>query len=171
MVSTPPKPSFLLDTGPLSVLCGFPLRGTPYLHTVLDYAMIVLPTGVVAEVRASPGKIARTVLPLMKQGLIQALSAPRDPAILDTSYGEDLGVGERDVIKIALATGLPVVIDDRDAFIVACRFGLHPVGFQDWIVRLAKEYGLPKATAVEIVKATARQYPAMFLAHTLEMLS
>lgn len=171
-MSTIPKPSFLLDTGPLSVLCSFPLRATLHIHTILSYARITLSDGVVSEIRAATkGKVARTVLLLMKSGDMATMPAPAAPAILDASYGRDFGVGERSTIRAALATGLPLVLDDQDAFIVACRSGLRPIGLQDFVVRLAREHSLRKDTAVEMVTTTARQYPAMYLTHTLDMLS
>ena len=69
-----------------------------------------------------------------------------------------------------MTTGLSVVIDDHDAFMVACRFGLRPVGFQDFIVSLTSAYQMPKDMAVDIVRTTSRQFPAMYLLHTLDML-
>lgn len=163
------KAAFLLDTGPLSTLCSFPLRGTLYFHTILQHVDIVLTDGVVSE--AGQGKIWRTISPLLRSGELQTLTAPADPTILDTSYGKDLGIGERSTIKAALTSGMTTVIDDKNAFIVACRFGLRPIGFQDFMVRLVREHNLSKTTAIEIVNASAGQYPRMFLAHTLDMLS
>lgn len=162
------KAEVLLDTGPLSTLCSFPLHGRLYLYRVLQHASITLTDDVVGE--AGQGKIWRTVSPLFKTGELQTVTAPPEPDILDVSYGRDLGVGERSTIKAALVTGLTTVIDDKNAFIVACRFGLRPIGFQDFMVQLVKEHGLPRETAVEIVQASAGQYPRMFLAHTLELL-
>ena len=170
--SSPTLPAFLLDTGPLSVLCGFPLSGTPFLHTILPHAAIVLADGVTGEVAiAKTGKIARVVSPLLETGTVTTINAPLSPSILDSAYGKLLGLGERSTIRAGVATGLTAVIDDKDAFIVACRFGVQPVGFQDFIVRLATEYTLPRQTAVEIVKATARQFPAAYLTHTLDLLA
>lgn len=166
------KPSYLLDTGPLSVLCGFPLKGEPYIHSVLNYCQVVLPADVVTEIQNAPsGKIARTMTPLLKSSVLSIYTPSSAPPILDLAYGESLGLGERAIIKAALASGFPIVIDDKDAFIIACRFGLRPVGFQDFMIRLVREQGMAKEMAVEIVKATARQYPATFLAHTLDLLS
>jgi predicted nucleic acid-binding protein len=164
--------SFLLDTSPLSVLCSFPLSGTLYIHTILKHADLVLPDGVADEIQvATRGKVARTMLPLIAAGDVMTITAPDAPAILDAAYGNDLGLGERSAIKAALATGMPLVLDDMRAFIAACRFGLQPIVFQDFIVRLAREHDLPKEAAVEIITTTARQFPAMFLKHTLDMLS
>jgi hypothetical protein len=166
-----PNPSFLLDTSPLSILCGFPLQGTLYIHTILDYAELVLADEVTDEIRlATKGKVARTVLPLIAAGNVRTINTPTGPSILDTAYGKELGLGERGTIKAALATELPLVLDDMRAYVAACRFGLRPIVFQDFIIRLVKEHGLPKDAAIEIVTTTARQFPAMFLAHTLEML-
>jgi hypothetical protein len=78
-------------------------------------------------------------------------------------------MGELSVIKIGLGQKIPVVIDDHDAFIVASRFNLQPLVFQDFIVRLT-DLGLPKEQAIEIVQTTSRQFPAMYLAHTLSKL-
>lgn len=163
------KAPFLLDTGPLSTLCSFPLRGTLYFYTILQHVDVVLTDGVVNE--AGQGKIWRTISPLLRDGELQTLTAPVDPVILDTSYGKDLGIGERSTIKVALVSGMTTVIDDKNAFIVACRFGLRPIGFQDFMVKLVREHSLPQTTAVEIVNASTGQYPKMFLAHTLDMLS
>ncbi len=160
--------TYLLDTGTLSTLCSFPTSGSSYLYTILQHAQIVLTDGVITE--AGRGKIWRIVSPLLKTGEIQSISAPLEPDILDLSYGNDLGLGERSTIKSALLTGLTAIIDDRDAFVVANRFGIHPIGFQDWIVRLAREANLPAKIAVDIVHASANQYPKMFLVHTLKML-
>jgi len=165
----PDKVTYLLDTGPLSILCSFPIGRASYLYTILQYCQIVLTDGVIAE--AGRGKIWRIVSPLLNTGEIQAATAPTEPEILDLSYGNDLGLGERSTIKAALATGVTAIIDDRDAFVVANRFGIHPIGFQDWMVNLVKTSSLPNVTAVEIVRASANQYPNMFLAHTLQMLS
>jgi predicted nucleic acid-binding protein len=162
------KAQILLDTGPLSTLCGFPLHGPLYLHSILRYAEITLTDGVVSE--AGQGKIWRTVSPLLKTGELQSIKAPASPSILDVSYGKDLGLGERSTIRAALQTGFVTVIDDKNAFIAASRFGLRPIGFQDLLVMLVKDYLLPPDLAIEIVTVTAGQYPKMFLAHTLDML-
>jgi hypothetical protein len=74
--------SFLLDTGPLSVLCGFPINGTPYIHTILQYAMIVLSDEVINEFGRA-GKKARVVLPLLKTGQVRSIASPAEPEILD----------------------------------------------------------------------------------------
>jgi len=161
--------SYILDTGPLSTLCSFPLNGSPYIYTVLKYASVLLADGVITE--AGRGKIWRTVSPLINTGEIKSISSPIEPEILDTSYGNDLGLGERSTIKLGLKLGLITVIDDRDAFVVANRFGIHPIGFQDWVVKLVQESDLSVQTAIEIVKASAKQYPKMYLAHTLQLLS
>ena len=72
-----PKPSYLLDTGPLSVLCGFPLYGTSYIHTILSYADLVLTDYVVIDVQAGKtGKIARTISPLLKDNRISVAATP-----------------------------------------------------------------------------------------------
>jgi predicted nucleic acid-binding protein len=164
------KPIYLFDTGPLSVSCGFPAKGTPYIYTLLDYAAIMLSEDVVNEIQGA-GKMARVISPLLKTGQVSGMTTPLAPAILDIAYSRGLGVGERSVIKCGLATNLPIVMDDQEAFVVACRFGLHPIGFQDFIVRLVTECAMPKITALEIVRASARQFPAMYLTHMLDMLS
>ncbi len=166
---TPPKPAFLLDTGPLSVLCSFPREGQPYLHTILRYATIVLPDAVITE--AGRGRIYRTVAPLLQTEALQTVTTPGQPLILDTAYSRYLGDGERAVIKCALSQGTALVLDDQDAFIAACRFGLRPLVFQDFIIRLVKDQALPRETALAVVNATARQFPASFLTHTLDSLS
>jgi predicted nucleic acid-binding protein len=144
------------------------LSASPYIYTILQYTKIALTNGVIDE--AGRGKIWRIVSPLLKTGEIQSTSTLQAPEILDSSYGNDLGLGERSTIKSAIHTGITAIIDDRDAFVVANRFGVHPIGFQDWIVILTREFNLPKQTALEIVQASANQYPKMFLAHTLELL-
>ncbi len=163
------RTAFLLDTGPLSTLCSFPRYGTLYLHTVLQYVDIVLSDGVVIE--AGKGKIWRTIAPLLKNAEIQTIQTPVKPEILDKAYSRDLGAGERSTIKVALDRHLPVVIDDKDAFVVANRFGLQPIGFQDFIMKLVREHHMTKETALEIITASANQYPRTFLIHTLEMLN
>ena len=162
------KASFLLDTSPLSTLCAFPLHDAPYLHTVLNYADITLTKGVVAE--AGRGRIWQVVSPLLKSDALRVIDAPAEPEILDLSYARDLGLGERSVIKATLKEQIIPVLDDKDAFIVACRFGLRPLGFQDFIVFLAKSSGLPKDLAMDIVTTSASQYPRMYLAHSVDML-
>lgn len=167
-----PNSTFLLDTGPVSVLCGFPFTGLAYMHEVLAYTDIMLPEGVMSEIQAAhTGKIARTVMPLIKDGTIKVYKPVSAPPILDSAYGKVLGLGERSTIKSMLESGIPGVIDDKDAFIVACRFGLHPIGFHDFIVRLVLYHNMSKSIAIEIIKITSRQYPNMFLTHTLDMLS
>lgn len=161
--------AFLLDTGPLSTLCGFPIADHPYLYTVLQHAEIMLAEGVITE--AGRGRIWRIVAPLINSGDIKKASTSNITTALDTAYSKDLGLGERATIKAALEMELTPVIDDKDAFIVGCRFGLRPIGFQDWIVRLVREHDLPRETGIEIVQVTSSQYPRMFLAHTLEMLA
>jgi hypothetical protein len=164
------KPAFLLDTGPLSVLCGFPIKGTPYIHSILQYADIVIPDAIVDEIQGA-GKMARVLLPLLKNNDISSLAVPVSPLILDTSYGRDLGPGERAVIKCGLSTAMQIVLDDQDAFMVACRFKLNPIIFQDFIVNLVQEQTMPKVLAGEIVRMTARQFPSAYLTHTLDILS
>ena len=161
--------TYLLDTGPLSTLCSFPLNGSPYIYTIIQYTKLILTDSVIIE--AGRGKIWRIIAPLLKTGEIQAISTPEEPTILDLSYGNDLGLGERSTIKSAMQMSLTAIIDDRDAFVVANRFGVHPIGFQDWIVVLAREFNLPKQTAIEIVQSSANQYPKMFLMHTLKLLN
>jgi hypothetical protein len=56
------KPTFLPDTGPLSVLCSFPLKGTLYLYSILSFTNLALTQDVVDEVRAGQtGKMAHAV--------------------------------------------------------------------------------------------------------------
>jgi predicted nucleic acid-binding protein len=166
------QPSVLLDTGPLSVLCGFPFNDTPYLVTVLNYTKIILSDGVVSEIMAAQkGKIARVISPFLKSKQIVTISTSNIPPILDTAYDKLLGIGERSTIKAALAHDLTLVIDDKDAFMVASRFGLQPMVFQDFIISLSLDYAMPKHIAIEIARATARQFPAPFLTHTLAVLS
>lgn len=162
---------FLLDTGPLSVLCGFPLVGRSYIHTILSYTDIALAEGVISEIQAAPsGKIARVMSPLLRTR-IQRVLINDEPAILDQAYSKLLGLGERSTIRVAMRSPeWTAVIDDKDAFIVACRFGVHPIGFQDFIVKLVKEREMPKSKAIEIVKTTTRQFPSSYLVHTLDML-
>ncbi len=164
------RPTFILDTSPLSVLCRFPLEGIPYIHGILSYADLVMPEGVINETRGGTGVIARVVLPLLKSNRLRSMRASTEPAILDTAYGKLLGTGERDVIRLALANQITPVIDDKDAFVIACRFGLRPIGFHDFIVRLVSECGLSADSAIEIVNETARQYPISYLPHTLDLL-
>jgi hypothetical protein len=161
--------NYLLDTGPLSILCSFPLNGSPYIYTILQYAKLTLSDSVIME--AGRGKIWRIVSPLLKTDEIESTTTPKEPEILDLSYGNDLGLGERSTIKSAILTGLTAIIDDRDAFVVANRFGVHPIGFQDWMVMLSREFNLPTKIAMEIVQSSANQFPKMFLAHTLKLLS
>jgi hypothetical protein len=163
------KPTFLLDTEPLRVLCGYPAQGTAYIEQILQYANLALPEGVVAESRDR--KIDAIVLPLIEAGQISVMTAPSGPELIDRAYETLLGTGERSVIKIALSTGLESVIDDKDAFIVANRFGVRPLVFHDFIVKLAYQYLLPAPLAAEIVTTTARQYPRTYLTYTLELLS
>lgn len=168
MTIHPDQPAFLLDTGPLSILCGFSAQDDFFIDAVLNHCRIVLPDGVIAE--AGRGRIWRVVNPLLRNNRIITMIAPGDPQILDDSYGEHLGLGERAAIKCALLSSLPLVIDDRDAFVVACRFGLRPIGFQDFIVRLVHEYGMSQDVGIRIVTETSRQHPKMFLLHTLTLL-
>lgn len=165
----PSKPTYILDTGPLSVLCGFPIRGTPFVHTIVSVAEVRVPDTVITEI-GNVGRMAQILTPLLKSGALLPLQTPVAPLILDTAYSRDLGAGERSVIKCGLAFGSQVVLDDQDAFIVACRFGLRPIGFQDMMVQLVAVGALSKDMAIEIVRTTARQFKAAYLTHTLDML-
>jgi hypothetical protein len=90
---------------------------------------------------------------------------------VDSAYGSKLGPGERDIIRIGVAfPEIFVVIDDKDAFQIASRFGLKPTVLQDMIVLLSHQYHLPQSTAIEIVSRTASRYPASYLVHTLALL-
>jgi hypothetical protein len=170
MTMSSTKPVFLLDTGPLSVLCGFPIKRIPYIQTILEYADIALPDAVIGETQGA-GKIARVVLPLLKSGAISQVATPATPLIVDTAYSRDLGPGERAVIKCGLSAGMQPVIDDQDAFMAACRFKLRPIVFQDFIVSLVRDWGMPTLTGIEMVQTTRVQFPAPYLVHTLDMLS
>jgi hypothetical protein len=88
------KPFYLLDTSPLSVLCGFPIQETPYIHTILEYVTLALPGTVATEIQGS-GKIARAINPLLKTSSVIQIPIPDEPAILDRAYGTHLGSGER----------------------------------------------------------------------------
>jgi len=169
-MTTTSKPTFLLDTGPLSVLCGFPIKRTPYIHTVLEYADIALPDAVVGEIQGA-GKMARVVTPLLKSDVVSVMSTPATPLVVDTAYSRDLGLGERAIIKCGLSSAIQTVIDDQDAFMAACRFKLRPIVFQDFIVMLVQNWGMPKLTGIEIVQTTHVQFPATYLIHTLDMLT
>lgn len=162
--------SFILDAGPLSVLCSFPRNGQPYLHVVLNYATLYIPEGVVTEVMSGSGRIASVASPLVRKKIIQVQESPAQPEILDMAYSKILGVGERHTIKLALATGLTPIFDDKDAFMIACRFGLRPLVFQDMLIKLVTEGSLPKSDATEIAKATTGQFPGVYLIHTLDSL-
>lgn len=163
------KPAFLLDTGPLSVICGFPINGAPYIHELLEIVSIVLTDEVQREIGAA-GKMARIANPLIKQGQISILTTPNSLTLLDAAYADYLGAGERSCIKAAFALKSTLIMDDQDAFLTAYRFGIRPMLFQDWIVSLTQTHGLPSLKAREIVLETARQFPKHFLTHTLALL-
>jgi predicted nucleic acid-binding protein len=135
----------------------------------MQYMELVLTNVIVNEIQGS-GKMARVISPFLKSTSIRVITALSTPETIDSIYNVYLGAGERSVIKAALNLGLTPIIDDKDAFLVACRFGLHPMGFQDLIVHLARESNMPASIAIEIVTATFKQFPAVYLAHTLEML-
>ena len=166
-----PKPVYVLDTSQLSILCRFPLKGTPFIYEITPVVTILIPESVIIEARKATSTIAQVASPLVKQGIIESRPAPLTPKILDEYYGDELGEGERGVIRLSIATGLPCVLDDKDAFIVACRFGLRPLMFQDFVVRLVNEHGMKRETGITVVMATARLFPSMFIAHTLHMLN
>jgi predicted nucleic acid-binding protein len=170
-MSNDAKLTFILDTSPLTSLCRFPLDGIPYLREIASPVRLFLPQAVLAEARQAGGVLNRVAYPLVKGDVITQVRAPLEPTILDVSYGHKLGKGEIEVIKIALNQKIVPVIDDRDAFIVASRFGLQPVGFQDFIIRIAQAKLMTSDRAIEIFQNTAAQYPAMFLLHTLDTLS
>lgn len=165
------NPIYILDTSQLSILCRFPLKAAPFIQEITPLVTILIPESVIIEARRATSTIAQVASPLVKQGIIESRAAPTIPTTVDEYYGDELGEGERGVIRLAIATGLPCVLDDKDAFFVACRFGLRPIGFQDFVVRLVKEHGMKRETGIKIVTATARLFPAMFLAHTLHMLN
>jgi len=130
----------------------------------------VIPEAVILEARRGTSTIAQVASPLVKRGLIETRVAPPEPRLLDEVYEDELGSGERAVIRLALSTGLPCILDDKDAFIVACRFGLRPLIFQDFIIDLVHKHGLPVQTGIEVIRSTSRSFPAMFLAHSLRRL-
>ncbi len=169
-----PKPLFLLDTGPLISLCAFPTQGRrAHIQTVLNYADLAISAGVAREaLHEPPHPDVKIFKPLLESGQLTAKPVPTQPEMLDIAYAEKLGVGERDIIRVGLGIlEAFTVIDDKDAFQIANRFGLRPMVFQDMLVLLAREFGLPKLTAVEIVQNTASRYPASFLVHTLFLLN
>jgi predicted nucleic acid-binding protein len=171
---TDTKPLFLLDTGPLISLCAFPQRGyRAYIHVILNYAEVSISDTVTNEILHDPSHPGASIFkPLLDSGKIAALPTPHEPQILDIAYSGRLGSGERGIIHLGLKFQEAItVIDDKDAFQIANRFGLRPVGLQDMLVLLARDYGLSKQTAIDIANTTASRYPAPFLVHTLFMLN
>jgi predicted nucleic acid-binding protein len=166
----PTKPHYILDTSQLSILCRFPLNGQPYIQTIISVIRPVIPEAVILEARRGTSTIAQVASPLVNRGLIHTMIAPTEPRLLDEAYAGELGAGERAVIRLALSTQLPCILDDKDAFIVACRFGLRPLIFQDFIIDLVHKHGLPVTTGIEIIQSTARWFPIMFLEHSLRKL-
>lgn len=111
------------------------------------YDEVVLPTAVVAEVRAKPGKEAKQVQKLLKGQHCQVRHAPAH-ALRDLP--EELGPGERETIALALETRADLVIlDDQVGRRIANEKGLRVTGTVGVLVE-GKERGLIRSVRQDL---------------------
>lgn len=174
MMSEPQPLQVIFDTSPLITLCSFRLAGTRQL--VVDYMVpnvtMILVDTVAKEATANPAHSdAREIHKLLDHQVFRQLAIPtlRLDSIID-SYTK-LGQGERDTLKLAAFTSLPLILDDYLAFVVASRFGLKPMLLLDFLVLLVNEGKLTRELAINIVDIISPRYSSPFVNHTRVLLN
>jgi predicted nucleic acid-binding protein len=112
---------------------------------------VLVPTGVLSEVRAKRDAAARQVENCLGDWLCECSAIRLD--LLQALPG--LGMGEREVIAQALQEGISdVALDDQDARRLASKMGLQPIGTVG-ILLAAKRQGLLPSLRDEIGRLTS----------------
>lgn len=172
----PPSSSVIFDSGPLITLATPQVDGKPLIDYVYPLVSIVAVETVAQEITANLRHPNAAILKaLLDAQHITRVPVPTTPvdALIDAypKLGTDKGKGERDTIRLGVATHNPVIIDDQQAFFVAARFELNPLTLQDFLVELVRTRRLPKALAVRLVTAMIGRYVETSIRHTLYKLN
>ncbi len=145
----------ILDTSPLVTLCTARVANKPIIHKFLEHADIHLTDAVEQEVvlqyEKSDAQIAKS---LIKSGQINVIPAPTEPTISDFYKLHETDCG---VIRLGIALPhLLTIIDDKEAYVVSTRYGLHPMFLLDLFVLLVQQHGLEKQSALDMVKSAEK---------------
>ena len=160
----------VFDSSALITCCQCVVQGGFVLDHILDFCAMWIPQAVADEVtvgymRYPDAAIARDRIDgekiLVKEVLLL------EGNILDPYK---LGQGEKEVLALASNTNLPLVTDDRLAFVVADRLGVQRRLFLDLLVDLVEQKRMQRKLAEEITHAVAFRYGAGFVEHTLRIL-
>ncbi len=135
----------------------------------MRYTHTLITERVVQEVVLRQDKSdVRTIRPLLSSGKIISKPTPNVPIISDYYAISETDCG---VIRLGLAMpDLITIIDDKEEFLIACRYGLRPMFLLDVFVLLTTSYDLDKAMARNMIQSTAKRYSPAYVAHTLSML-
>lgn len=150
-------------------MCTAQVKGEPIVYLLLNHANFSVTDQVVTEVVLRMGKsdvqIAR---PLISAGRISTVATATIPVISDFYAISETDCG---VIRTGLLlTDTLTVIDDKEAYVIACRYELRPIFLLDLLVLLVRQHGLDKALAVEMVQSMTKRYSVGYVAHTVSML-
>ncbi len=170
-------PAFIFDTSPLITLAGALHDGQHLIEHILPFIQLLIVETVAQEATANlkypDAQVVQTLLNARRIGQIPVPNTPVD-SFIDRypKLGSEKGKGERDTIRLGIATpGSRVVIDDQQAFFVAARFDLRPITLLDLIVELTRSHKLDKPTALNLVNAIAGRYAAVSIEHTFYKLN
>src|SRR5258708_30948624 len=138
-------------------MCTAKVKNEPIIYALLNHAGLTVTERVVQEVILHHDKSdVRIARPLMTSGQITASPAPATPLISDFYQ-----ISETDCGVIRLGLTMPeriTIIDDKEEYLIACRYNLRPLFLLDLLVLLATSYGLDKGTARDMVQSTAKRY-------------
>jgi hypothetical protein len=169
-------PNLIFDSGPLITLATPKVDAKPIVEYVRPLLNIIVVETVAQETTSNlrhPNAVV--IKALLDNGHIARVPVPTTAVdTLIDSYpklGVDKGKGERDTIRLGVATQTRVVIDDQQAFFVAARFELNPVTLPDLLVELTRSRRLPKPLALRLVNAMTGRYVETSIQHTLYKLN
>lgn len=162
----------VFDTAALITCCQFKVHGLPVVEHILPACAIVIPSAVQTEVTIASDRYVDAQL---AAGLVAAGKVQVESVVLPRSNVLEyykLGLGEKEAIALCLKMGenIPLITDDRLAYIVSDRMRVQKLLLLDLVVELVASRLLSSDLAEKIVKVTEPRYSAGFIAHTLKIL-
>ncbi len=171
-----PSNRFIFDSSPLITLATPKVERKPiieYIYPLLEIVVVeTVAQETISNLRHPNAILIKTLLDKGQITRLPVLTTAVDTFI--DSYpklGVDRGKGERDTIRLGVATKTQVIIDDQQAFFVAARFELNPITLQDLLVELTRSRLLPKSLALRLVAAMTGRYVDISIRHTLYKLN
>ena len=167
-----PTTALLFDTSPLITLATARIDGRPIIERLLPLIPTLTIVKTVADEATSNLAYAdaRVIKALLDSERLIPKPVPVTPVdILINAYTK-IQSGERDTMRLGLSMpGARVVVDDLQAFFIAARFDLNPIGLLDTLVSLRERQLLTKEFALSVVDSIERtsRFTSASLQHTV----